>query len=76
MTEDCRQFSIRIEFFKCNKVLAARIDSKQAWIDLDARKLMTPPEELKKMIMSLPKSDDFHVIPPLKKKIVVESVHS
>ena len=35
------------------------------WLDLAARRLTTPPEDLRQLIADLPRTEDFADLPPL-----------
>ncbi len=63
LSEDAGRFKLRNEFFKESGELAARVISHGAWLDLHARKLITPPPALVAVLQELPRSDSFQVIP-------------
>ena len=46
LSEDASRFIIRNEFFRNDEKQAARVNSTGGWLDLAARKLTSPPEEL------------------------------
>jgi acyl-CoA thioester hydrolase len=52
-------------FRMCNPIyrgdgrLAARVQSSGAWLNLDERKLTTPPDALLSALRSLPRTDDY-----------------
>ena len=61
--EDGTRFMLRNEFFKSDGLKACKLTSMGGWLDLKARKLITPPEELFEILMALPKTEDFAVLP-------------
>ena len=62
MGEDNTRFIFRNQFIKANGKLACRISSLVAFFDLTTRKMIAPPENLMKAILSLPRSEDFGTI--------------
>lgn len=50
---------IRHEFFNHAGETAAIITVEGAWIDLDKRRVVSPPDVLKNIMNDLPKTDDF-----------------
>ena len=62
LSEDGDRFKFKHKIFKQNGVLAAEIDIYAAWIDLNLRKLITPPKQILDTFKNLEKSDDFEVI--------------
>ncbi|OZG72690.1 thioesterase [Hahella sp. CCB-MM4] len=62
LSEDGSRMALRNEFFHKGK-LAARVTSKVGWMDLNLRKLTSPPEALKKALQSISKSEDFVELP-------------
>lgn len=60
---DGSRFLLRNEFLRLDGVLCARVTSAGGWLDLVARKLVAPPEALHNAMKSLPKSDDYTVLP-------------
>jgi acyl-CoA thioester hydrolase len=62
MSEDNTRFIFRNQFIKSNGKLACRISSLVAFFDLTTRKMIAPPENLMKAILSLPRSEDFGTI--------------
>lgn len=63
LSDDGSRMRIRNEFFREDGVLAARLTSQLGWLDLSARKLRAPPQELLASIRRLPTTDDFEVLP-------------
>jgi acyl-CoA thioester hydrolase len=62
MSEDNTRFIFRNQFIKANGKLACKISSLVAFFDLATRKMIAPPENLMKAILSLPRSEDFSTI--------------
>ena len=62
MSEDNTRFIFRNQFIKANGKLACKISSLVAFFDLTTRKMIAPPENLMKAILSLPRSEDFSTI--------------
>jgi acyl-CoA thioester hydrolase len=60
---DGSRFCIRNEFFLENGKLASRVTSTGGWMDLNTRKLTTPPEKLHLIIKSLVKTEDYQELP-------------
>lgn len=62
LSEDGRRFKIRNEFFNKGK-LAARVTSLAGWLDLNARKLITPPDKLLEAMRQTTHAEDFVILP-------------
>jgi acyl-CoA thioester hydrolase len=60
---DGSRFLLRNEICRPDGTLCARVTSAGGWLDLAARKLVTPPPTLFAAIESLPKTSDFVVLP-------------
>ncbi len=63
LADDGSRFSIRNEFYRADGKLAARVTSTGGWLDLAARKLVTPPAALLAALRSLPRTEDFGDLP-------------
>jgi len=63
LSEDGSRFRVRNEFFRPDETLAAKVTSVGGWLDLSTRKLMAPPEALLRALQSLPRTEDFEVLP-------------
>ncbi|MCH2045862.1 MAG: thioesterase family protein [Saprospiraceae bacterium] len=62
-TEDYSHYTIRHTFIKNNKKRAARVVIDGAWMDLQTRQLITPPDLLiKKVLDVMPKTKDFEIV--------------
>ena len=64
LSEDGMRFRLRNEFFGPDGKLAARVTTIGAWLNLSTRKLTAPTEALAAALASLPRSDDYAVLPP------------
>lgn len=62
-SEDGSRYLLRNEISRLDGTLCARVTSAGGWIDLAARKLVTPPEALHKAMKSLAQTSDFAVLP-------------
>lgn len=60
---DGSRFLLRHEFFRPDGKLSAKVTSLGGWLQLDERKLMTPPPQLLAAMSSLERSDDFVDLP-------------
>jgi acyl-CoA thioester hydrolase len=67
LSEDASRMMLRNDFYR-GEELAARVTSTGGWLDLAARKLVTPPDELATALRSLGNSDDFQVLPGSRRK--------
>ena len=61
--DDGTRFILRNEFFKSDGLKACKLTSMGGWLDLKDRKLITPPDTLFNILMSLPKTQDFVSLP-------------
>jgi acyl-CoA thioester hydrolase len=59
---DASRFRIRNEFYRADGKLAARLTTTGGWLDLAARKLTLPPENLASAMRNLTHSDDFEIL--------------
>ena len=59
LSEDGMRFRLRNEFFREDGQKAASVTSSGGWLDLDARRLKPPPEELKRLLEMLPRTASF-----------------
>ncbi len=60
---DGSRFLIQNTFYRLDGKLIARVRSKGGWLDLNARKLVAPPEKLLLALQKSPRSDDFKEVP-------------
>lgn len=63
LSEDGSRFRLRNEFRRADGKPSARVTSTGGWLDLAARKLVAPPEELLAALRALPQTEDFEVLP-------------
>ena len=63
LSEDSSRFRVRNEFWRADGDLAARLTSTGGWLDLNARKLIVPPEALRAAFRHLARTEDFEVLP-------------
>jgi acyl-CoA thioester hydrolase len=63
LSQDGSRWLLRSEFFRGDGKLAARITSSGGWLDLTARKLVTPPPALLAAWQALYQTDDFVELP-------------
>ncbi len=62
-SEDGSRFMLRNEIFRPDGTLCARVTSSGGWLDLTARKLVSPPEALLRAMQSLQQTSDFMALP-------------
>lgn len=60
---DGSRFLLRHEIFRSDGKLAARVTSAGGWLDLNARKLIAPPQALLDAMNLLDKTSDFVELP-------------
>ncbi|XLZ72937.1 thioesterase family protein [Massilia sp. SR12] len=63
LSQDGSRWQLRSDIYRSDGKLAARINSSGGWLDLTARKLVTPPPALLAAWQSLYQTDDFQVLP-------------
>ena len=63
MAPDGSRFRLLNEVLKADGRLAARIRSEGGWMDLVARKLIAPPDDLRAALAAMPQSSEFEVLP-------------
>ena len=62
-SEDGSRFVLRNEIRRPDGTLCARVTSSGGWLNLTARKLVSPPEALHNAMKSLQRTSDFVVLP-------------
>ncbi len=62
-SEDGSRFPLRNEILRLDGTLCARVTSSGGWLDLAARKLVSPPEALHNAMKSLQQTSDFVALP-------------
>jgi acyl-CoA thioester hydrolase len=68
ISEDASRFRIVNEIHRDDGELAARVTSQGGWFDLDARKLVAPPEKLAEAMRSLDRFGELETLPSSVKK--------
>lgn len=63
MRKDGSRWAFLHEIFKKEDIRAAEIVVEGAWLNIESRKLATPPEELQDLIHRFPRSADFSWMP-------------
>lgn len=63
LSEDGSRFLMRNEILRPDGRLCARVTSAGGWLDLNARKLVRPPEALLAVMRSAPRTADFTPLP-------------
>jgi len=63
LSADGTRFVVQNSFLRADGKLIARVRSKAGWLDLDARKLIAPPESLLRALKNSPRSEDFKEVP-------------
>jgi acyl-CoA thioester hydrolase len=66
LSADGGRFRLRNTIVRKDGRTAATVTSTIAWLNLDERKLTTPPDDLRALIADLPRTDDFVEMPSLK----------
>lgn len=64
LSEDGTRSLWRNELYR-GEVLAARVTSLIGWLDLRARRLVAPPEDLFDAVRQLPRTEDFAELPSM-----------
>jgi acyl-CoA thioester hydrolase len=59
LNEDGSRFRLRNEFFRADGARAARVTSTGGWLDLAKRRLASPPEDLRALLMRLERTEDY-----------------
>ncbi len=63
LSDDASRFRFCNEMYREDGELAARVTTLAGWFDLNARKLIVPPEPLACALRALDRTDDFKVLP-------------
>jgi acyl-CoA thioester hydrolase len=63
MAPDGSRFRLVNEILKGDGRLAARIRSEGGWMDLAARKLIAPPDDLREALAAMPQTAEFESLP-------------
>jgi acyl-CoA thioester hydrolase len=67
ISDDASRFMVRNEFLRLDGSIAARVTSLGGWLDLDARKLVVPPEPLAAAMHAMSRTEDFEPLSALRK---------
>jgi len=59
LSDDASHWMMRNEFYRGDGELTARVTSSGGWLDLTARRLVTPPEDLRTALGRLPRTESF-----------------
>lgn len=70
-SENGERFKFTHQIYKENGVLSATIEVYGAWLDLEKRKLTTPPKKIIDIFKQLNKTENFEII-PIKKAVSAE----
>lgn len=63
MADDGSRFRLVNEVLKEGGVLAARVRCEGGWMDLAARRLIAPPEDLRAALAAMPRAAEFERLP-------------
>jgi acyl-CoA thioester hydrolase len=63
MAVDGSRFRLLKEVLKEGGVLAARVRCEGGWMDLAARKLIAPPDDLREALAAMPQAVEFEMLP-------------
>jgi acyl-CoA thioester hydrolase len=63
LADDGSRFRLVNEILKEGGVLAARVRCEGGWMDLAARKLIAPPDDLREALAAMPRTADFERLP-------------
>jgi acyl-CoA thioester hydrolase len=63
LSDDGSRWAIRHELMRTDDKLCARVTSTGGWLDLNARKLIVPPEDLLGVTKMLSRTEDFSILP-------------
>ena len=62
ISEDASRFKLRNEIYREDGQLAARVTSLGGWFDLNARKLIAPPDALAEVLRALDRIEEFETL--------------
>ncbi|HZF14991.1 MAG TPA: thioesterase family protein [Steroidobacteraceae bacterium] len=65
--EDGSRFRLRNDIVKLDGTLAARVTSIGGWLDLKARKLISPPADLYAVMQKMSRVAEFEILPSSRK---------
>jgi acyl-CoA thioester hydrolase len=64
MAENGSRFRLANDFYKTDGTLCGRLRSEIGWLDLQARRLIVPPDDVQAALARLTRTADFAVLPP------------
>jgi acyl-CoA thioester hydrolase len=64
MAENGSRFRLANDFYKADGTLCGRLRSEIGWLDLQARRLIVPPDDVQAALARLTRTADFAVLPP------------
>ena len=67
LSPDGARFKFRHEIRTARGKLAARVVISGGWLDGERRRLMIPPDELRRAMEEMPRGEPFEELPPLKR---------
>jgi acyl-CoA thioester hydrolase len=62
LSEDGTRFRLLNQFFREDGTCAVRVTSTGGWLDLERRKLTAPPEELRKLLEQIDRTEKYEVL--------------
>jgi acyl-CoA thioester hydrolase len=62
LSEDQRKWSMRHQILRDGEELCATIDLDGAWLNLQVRRIVPPPERLRTALAAMPRTEDFRII--------------
>ena len=62
-SEDFSRYRLVNEFFRLDGDRVARVTTHGLWLNLDTRKPMPPPDDLRRVLELLHRTEDFEVLP-------------
>jgi len=65
LSADGSRLLVQNLLYKLDGKPSARVRSKIGWLDLNARKLVAPPEALHQVLRNSPRSEDFKEVPSI-----------
>jgi len=62
-SEDFARYRLVNQFFRVDDQRVARVTTHGLWLNLDTRKSIAPPEELRRVLELIYRTEDFEVLP-------------
>jgi len=63
LSDDGSRWAMRHEVMRADAKLCARVTSTGGWLELKARRLVVPPEDMLAVVRELSRTDDFSILP-------------